>query len=87
MINLQQLPRIMTPNTLGSDLGIEVQSPFKSSGRKKKITIDCEHYVTTKFEEDMMNLGPGKYNMKEEYKQKVIPKNKDTIEKIKNRLS
>ena len=29
----------------------------------------------------------GKYNIKEEYKQKVIPKNKDTIEKIKNRLS
>jgi hypothetical protein len=25
--------------------------------------------------------------LKEEYKQKVIPKNKDTIDKIKNRLS
>ena len=29
----------------------------------------------------------GKYNIKEEYKQKVIPKNKETIDKIKNRLS
>jgi len=29
----------------------------------------------------------GKYNIKEDYKKKVIPKNKDTIDKIKIRLS
>eukprot|EP01038_Epipyxis_sp_PR26KG_P008030 gene8030-10879_t len=56
-----EIPRIMTPAHPGSELGIRISSPFKSSGRRRDLMDDAEHYVTLRESEKMSNLGPGSY--------------------------
>jgi hypothetical protein len=52
----------MTPTTPGSELGKQVISPFKSSGRVRVLTEDRNYYLANKNIHSFPNVGPGKYN-------------------------
>ncbi len=51
----------MSPGTVGSEIGIQISSPFRSSGRGN-ILHDGVHYATLREDLSLSNMGPGYYN-------------------------
>lgn len=56
----------MSPDTPGSEIGKQISSPFKNSGRKKELMLDADHYKTIK--EDVNHMGPGFYDLPDSWK-------------------
>jgi len=74
-----QLPRIMSHQTPGSEIGIEISSSFKTSGRSKEIMDNCKYFKTTHEELKASNIGPGSYDYVPSYmgQQMISPTIKD----------
>jgi hypothetical protein len=53
----------MNHDQIGSEIGLQIISPFKNSGRLRSLMDDAEHYKTMRNEEKFSNLGPGSYNV------------------------
>jgi len=58
----------MSPDTPGSEIGKQISSPFKNSGRKKELMIDADHYKTTRDEVYYSHMGPGFYDLPDSWK-------------------
>lgn len=54
------IPQIMQPHTYG-EMGIQVSSSFKSSGRSKQLMGDAKYFHTVRDDVRNANLGPGSY--------------------------
>ncbi len=58
----------MSPNVLGSEMGIRISSPFRSSGgRSKPLLLDGEHFATLREDVTLSNIGPGYYEHRDEW--------------------
>lgn len=56
----------MSPGTVGSEIGVEVSSPFKSHGRGL-LMLDGERYNTLREDKKFSNLGPGYYDLRDDW--------------------
>ena len=60
---MHQVPRIMSPPVPGSELGLQITSSFLNGGRGKELINDAVHFNTMKEDIKMSNLGPGTYDL------------------------
>lgn len=64
----------MSPNVIGSELGTQVTSSFRSSGRKKNLMMDGVHFATCREDIKFSNLGPGCYDTTDTWDPKFMTK-------------
>ena len=53
----------MSPPVSGSELGVQITSSFLNGGRRKELINDAVHFNTMKEDVKMSNLGPGTYDL------------------------
>jgi len=82
-VGIYHLPRIMSPGALGSETGVEVTSAFKCQG-KGLLMRDGEHYNTLREDKKLSNLGPGYYDMRDNWSPTSFVKHNKDRSKIKS---
>ena len=58
----------MSPQTPGSELGLQISSPFLCAGRGGLLMPDGEHYATLREGVKLSNMGPGYYNLQDPWR-------------------
>lgn len=75
------VPRILDPSVVGSELGRQISSPFKNSGRQRQLLAQGSdfHYRTLREECIGCNMGPGAYNIPDPWRPGKLTHKLDTV--------